>query len=52
MWDARIRELEKLQTELDFRNEIENHAIKLIGECKFEDSIKWLQENMKSNEKK
>ena len=40
--DAKIVELEALQAILDRRTEIENQAIALISECRFEEAMQLL----------
>lgn len=40
--DAKIAELEALQSILDRRTEIENEAIALISECRFEEAMQLL----------
>lgn len=40
--DRKIEEIKALQAELDYRTKIENEAIKLISECRFEEAMQLL----------
>ena len=42
MEDNTILEIKELQEEIDYRTKIENEAIKLIEECKFDEAIELL----------
>lgn len=39
----RIEEVKRLQVEMDHRQQIENEAVRLISECRFEEAIKILE---------
>lgn len=38
----RIEEIKRLQAEVDHRHQVEDEAVKLISECRFEEAIKIL----------
>lgn len=38
-----VKEIEAMQKELDYRTEIENRAIALTSECRFEEAIELLK---------
>lgn len=40
--DKKIEEIKALQTELDHRTSVEKEALKLIGQCRFEEAKKLL----------
>lgn len=37
-----IEEVKKLQAEMDHRHQVENEAVRLISECRFEEAISLL----------
>lgn len=39
----KVEEIKKLQAELDYRTEVENQAVKLIAECRFEEAVNLLK---------
>lgn len=38
-----IEEVKRLQVEMDHRHQVENEAVKLISECRFEEAVKILE---------
>ena len=39
----RIEEIEQLQAEIDHRHQVEDEAVRLISECRFEEAVKILE---------
>ncbi len=39
----RIEEIEQLQAEIDHRHQVEDEAVRLISECRFEEAVKILK---------
>ncbi len=39
----RIEEIKRLQAEMDHRQQVEDEAVRLISECRFEEAIKILE---------
>ena len=39
----RLEEIKRLQAEMDHRQQVEDEAVRLISECRFEEAIKILE---------